>query len=656
MKVTKCKNGHFYDAKKYKYCPHCGTQYEFDVILPRFLEKGTPSMIGRGSISEVFKISGEKNYALKVIKCSMNLNKYKNALYELEIMKHLNGLMNTIQMYDYECTEECGERTVYILEEYHTTLSDYLTGRDISVNNVMKIVIGVCNALLACRQAGILHLDIQPKNIYVDNVGSVKLGDFSSSLFLRDVRSNHAMRGTLAYIAPEVYRTGCCSEQSDIYSVGLLIYCLFHQKVLPFMDSDSKELAVYKRLAGTAFPKLSFGCDVFGDKIEDLIQKACTFEAGKRIQSFEALKEKLNDALQCAVKMGIGDEILYSHIPPASEVSFAPSAAGAPMAAFPAQACIPGIPVPSVSSAADTNLFDADSLATTVALSEPSSAGEQTVVDLRKVQFSAVAPKTMVKGDYTMIDIVMYEDAFRYTVDLLMKDADEPVREIRSGVLKVQDGAVIRICLTSPDIDIEDNEEVRQWQGDYLEFSFAVFLPERYRKRQILFYAKVYVNDIIAAKLKFIVKCFSFREQKISVSREDVLSAFISYASQDRERVAAIIQGMKKVRPDMDVFFDVDSLRSGEDWEKALHYEIEKRDILFLCWSHFARQSKWVDAEWRYAMEQKGIDCIEPVPIEPPNICPPPDELKQKHFNDKLLYIINAGRTNASMYDAGEKE
>lgn len=81
------------------------------------------------------------------------------------------------------------------------------------------------------------------------------------------------------------------------------------------------------------------------------------------------------------------------------------------------------------------------------------------------------------------------------------------------------------------------------------------------------------------------------------MSRRDIFSAFISYASQDRKRVAAIIQGMKKARPDLDVFFDVDSLRSGDDWEHALHEEIERRDILFLCWSHFARQSKCVNAE-----------------------------------------------------------
>ena len=269
---------------------------------------------------------------------------------------------------------------------------------------------------------------------------------------------------------------------------------------------------------------------------------------------------------------------------------------------------------------------------------------EKPAVALQKVQFSAIAPKTLSRGEYSIINIIMYEESSRHIVDELINAMDEPPQEIRSGVQKVNEGAAIRIILNSPDIAIEDNIETGVWQGDYLDFSFALQIPENYNKKQILLTAAVYINDVIATKLKFIVKCSSQSEQKITVSRSDIFSAFISYASQDRNRVAAIIQGMKKVRPDLDVFFDVDSLRSGEDWKLAIHDEIKRRDVLFLCWSHFARESKWVDAEWRYALEQKGADCIEPVPIESPDVCPPPAELKNKHFNDKLLYIINSDR------------
>ena len=267
---------------------------------------------------------------------------------------------------------------------------------------------------------------------------------------------------------------------------------------------------------------------------------------------------------------------------------------------------------------------------------------ERSVVTLDKVQFSALAPKTFVKGDYSVIEIFMYEKAFRNVVQEAIANADDPVKETKSGILTAESDAKITVTIFSPDFAIEDNIESQTWQGDYLSFRFAVEVPEQYKKRQILFVASVYFNDIIATRLKFVAKCKTLTEQKIEVTREDILSEFVSYASQDRKRVAMIIQGMKKARPDMDIFFDVDSLRSGDDWEKALWREIDKRDVLFLCWSKYARDSKWVDAEWRYAFKHKGADSIEPVPIDPPSSCPPPDELKRKHFNDKLLYIINS--------------
>ena len=148
-------------------------------------------------------------------------------------------------------------------------------------------------------------------------------------------------------------------------------------------------------------------------------------------------------------------------------------------------------------------------------------------------------------------------------------------------------------------------------------------------------------RPIISTLVLFLIYIVAFFwEQKLDLTREDVLSAFVSYASQDRSRVAAIIQGMKKARPDMDIFFDVESLRSGEDWERALRAEIERRDVLFLCWSLAASRSEWVNREWHYAMEYKGIEAIEPVPIDPPDVCPPPGELKSKHFNDRVLLYM----------------
>ncbi len=258
-------------------------------------------------------------------------------------------------------------------------------------------------------------------------------------------------------------------------------------------------------------------------------------------------------------------------------------------------------------------------------------------IGVSQVEFSAVVPKHFIKGEYAMVDISLYEENYRHIVDKIIKNADSEVKEVLGSPQAVKDKTRIRIVLSSPDMEISDCDETQIWRGKYLTYSFPVEVPASYSKKQILFVATVYFNDVIATKLKFIAKCSSWREQKIELTREDVLTAFISYASQDRGRVATIIQGMKKARPDMDVFFDVENLRSGDDWEAALRREIESRDILFLCWSEYAKASKWVETEWRYALSNKGLEGIEPIPLVSPTVCPPPDELKSKHFNDKAL-------------------
>ena len=268
-------------------------------------------------------------------------------------------------------------------------------------------------------------------------------------------------------------------------------------------------------------------------------------------------------------------------------------------------------------------------------------ASEPDVPELSKVQFSAVAPKEFVSGQYMILNIVMYEEAFRSVVTDIMNDYDEKTQEARSGALKAAVGSGIRVVLTSPDYTVTDNEETGIWNGEYLNLSFAVEVPEDYKKNQVLYFAQVYINEIPSVRLKFIIRRSADRVQLPSVERKDYMSAFVSYASEDRKRVAGIIQGMKKARPDLDIFFDVESIRSGANWKDILYEEIRKRDMLYLCWSRYARESRWVDEEWRYALKYHGSDHIDIVPLDTPDSCPPPAELVDKHFNEKLLYIIN---------------
>ena len=62
--------------------------------------------------------------------------------------------------------------------------------------------------------------------------------------------------------------------------------------------------------------------------------------------------------------------------------------------------------------------------------------------------------------------------------------------------------------------------------------------------------------------------------------------------------------------------------------------------MLLLFWSTAASQSRYVESEWRIALEEHGLDGISPVPLESPATVPPPPELSSLHFNDWTLAIL----------------
>jgi len=127
-------------------------------------------------------------------------------------------------------------------------------------------------------------------------------------------------------------------------------------------------------------------------------------------------------------------------------------------------------------------------------------------------------------------------------------------------------------------------------------------------------------------------------------------NAFASYASQDRDQVIAPVQGMETALKGLKVFVDVVMLRSGQSWEQELWKEISSADVFYLFWCRHARSSPWVEKEWRYALQERGLDFIYPVPLETPKFAPPPMELEAKHFYDPLLAFGSRdhGRLGAS--------
>jgi len=256
------------------------------------------------------------------------------------------------------------------------------------------------------------------------------------------------------------------------------------------------------------------------------------------------------------------------------------------------------------------------------------------------LQFLAASSKKVEAGHYAEIDVYAYavEEAAK-AMSAIEEEFDKGrVNTKKSGLFDVQYNTRLTFVLESDDIPVDCGPEELVWRGRYGKVNFIVMVPEDYIKPQILFHTRVYADGAPLCRLSFTIGLKS-NKQKAAAETERFLKAFISYASADRDKVWARLQGMRIANPRLDLFMDVLSLRSGEDWEMRLFQEIALADIFFLFWSRNAMKSYWVEKEWRSALAQKGDKFIEPVPLEPPDVAPVPPELAGKHFNDLLLMM-----------------
>ncbi len=270
------------------------------------------------------------------------------------------------------------------------------------------------------------------------------------------------------------------------------------------------------------------------------------------------------------------------------------------------------------------------------------------VVD--KVHFSVTNPATVLPGDCFVLDVWAHlEEQRASVVERARQSSVGQEVSIRSkGPTRVSRGVVLSVNVNIEGLTIEDPEDTILWEGEVGNASFAVSVPKEFQEGPRQGQALIYVNGLRLARVNFVVSVgrLAPERQTLASHEERFHKAFASYASKDRDEVLARVQGMNIAAPHMDIFIDVLSLRSGQDWKSELERVIPASDVFYLFWSENALESEWVELEWRCALKARGIDFIDPVPLISPEKAPPPKELASKHFNDwTLAFIRGQGAT-----------
>jgi hypothetical protein len=174
----------------------------------------------------------------------------------------------------------------------------------------------------------------------------------------------------------------------------------------------------------------------------------------------------------------------------------------------------------------------------------------------------------------------------------------------------------------------------------------------------------IYVGPLEIACLRFAIHVIdpaSVKEGRPSkthvVTARQYRHIFASYSHRDTPIVQTCVAAAKAVGDT--VLIDLETLRAGEVWDKALERMIEQADVFQLFWSENAKNSKYVRKEWTYALEHShgkgtgeapGAGFIRPVYWQKP-LPTPPRKLKHLHFKYQPDLIRPSGLMPLS--DAG---
>ena len=212
------------------------------------------------------------------------------------------------------------------------------------------------------------------------------------------------------------------------------------------------------------------------------------------------------------------------------------------------------------------------------------------------------------------------------------------------GPYPLQRGSRISIRLKVDGLKCLDSHKWVTWTGEIGNTAFVVEVPlgiggsvswhsldsaQRLRNRQDVFPRSRGTGRVFITEIPSQTK--SYRR------------AFASYASEDRVEVAqpsprdgGRLQGSSRV------LWTSSTCDQGRIGNESLQSIFRQSDVFYLFWCRHAMKSDWVDKEWHWALAAKGQDFIDPVPLQKPELAPPPKELAAKHFNDPLLAFIAA--------------
>lgn len=202
---------------------------------------------------------------------------------------------NIVNIYD------VGEENhiLYMVMEYveGLTLKEYIQKYSpISVEEALEIMKQVTSAIAHAHANNLIHRDIKPQNILINNNGQVKVTDFGIAIALSatSLTQTNSILGSVHYLSPEQARGGYATKKSDIYSLGIVLFELLTGR-LPFMGHSPVSIALKHLQTNT--PSVRRFNESVPQSVENIVLKATAKDPFHRYSDVEEMELALATAL-----------------------------------------------------------------------------------------------------------------------------------------------------------------------------------------------------------------------------------------------------------------------------------------------------------------------------------------------------------------------